>query len=417
MKISNVKVYYFLLMLILVVDVPANVISAPCQTSKTLFESLQCIKEKEPAFIDSLNGDDEASLLKESAYRLLNPEFQFNFLNGKTVGDTQRQMTASLLFEFELGGKGKARETALDAEGLILKAEAFEQQIQSLTELGGALLRLNQLTREKNVLAESSNTFKKVIRLYSGRGQLPPEQKVSLNAFELITLDYDRRILLVDAELIKVKMRTEKLFGESSKGKPLDTQKMNADLKLAFKNYKSWIFQTPEMLRLQSDQKKLDGDIALARSELWPNLKIGPSISQVIDGPFSYQMIGFNASMPLPIFFTNGSLRDSKALTSKRIQSKIKWESQDIEAKYLSVLSQLEKISKTLADAENKEDSIQKKHASTDSLFERGLVSGAMVIEAHRSIVDYYVTKHELEKQFLEDYTKIEILSKKGIAE
>lgn len=383
---------------------------APCSRAADLVDALECVKTNEPAYTTAMDGAKEASALENSAYRLINPEVGLEYIDGKLLGDVQREMNASLLFTLELGGKRAARAAVLNSEGLVLRADAFDQRIMALTELGGAFLRLNQLEREKDVLEESEETFRRIIRLYRSRGQLPPEQRVSLNAFELITLDYGRKILEADAELVRFRIRTAKLFGENAKGRPLDVGKFILDLKIAAKSLDEWIENTPEMLRLRSEQRKSEGDLAVARAEMWPDLKIGPRIRQVTSGPLTYQAVGFTVSFPIPVLSWNGALRNSRESTEKRIQAKTRWEVQDIRAKYAAMLTKLERIAKLLREIPTEAD-VHKKHLATESFFSRGLVGGALIIEAHRSLVEYYETKHALERQFLEDSLKVQSLS------
>lgn len=383
--------------------------ASPCESSKTLIQAIGCIKQNEPSFRDALSGKLEASELESSAYRLINPELSLEFLDGKSFGDVQRQATGSLLFTLELGGKRGARALVNKAEGLVLQADAFEQQILALTELGAALLKLSQLEREKAVLQESSDTFRRVIRLFKSRGSLPPEQKVSLNAFELIVLTYDQKLLDVDAELLRFQTRTEKLFGSKTKGQPLDASQFATDIKRAENSLGDWLERTPEMLRLRAEQLSAAGQLASARSEMWPDVKIGPSFQQTTSGAITYQQYGVAVSFPLPLLSWNGALRTSRELTDKRVQSKARWESQDIRAKYVSTLSQLERIIKLLRDLPSEND-IQKKHASAEGLYDRGLVNGALMIESHRALVEYYETKHSLESRLLEDSLKIQQL-------
>ncbi len=381
-----------------------------CGTAASLFEALECVRANEPAYRDATNAVAEASDLENTAYRLINPEFNYEYLRGSSLGATQQETNASLLFTFELGGKRAARATRLNAEGLNLKADAFDQKITALTELGGALLRLNQLEREKEVLQESADTFGKIVRLYRTRGKLPPEQRVSLNAFELITLDYHRKILETDTELLRFHLRTQRLFGHQTKGQPLEVSRFVVDLKTAAKSLDEWIEHTPEMLRLRAEQRKVEGDFAVARAETWPDLKIGPSFRQVSAGPIAYSALGMTIAFPIPVFTWNTSLRSSRGMTEKRVFSKTHWEAQDIRVKYLATLSQLEKIAKLLQETPSEAD-IQRKHRTTESFFSRGLVSGALIIEAHRSLVEYYETKHDMERQFLHDVLKIQSLS------
>lgn len=385
----------------------------PCGNAGNLVDALACVRANEPAFRNATEGAREAEELESSAYRLINPELSLDYLSGNSLGDVQRESNASLLFTLELGGKRSARATVFNAEGLGLRADAFDQRINALTELGGAVLRQSQLQTEKSVLEEALGMFRKVIQLFRSRGQLAPEQRVSLNAFELITLDYSRRILETDAELVQVRNRTQRLFGADSKGQPLDIGKFIIDLKVAAKSLDDWIENSPEMLRLRAEQRKAEGELQVAQAEMWPDLKIGPSFRQVTNGPYSYNMTGITVSFPIPVLTWNVALRSSRETTEKRVQAKVRWEAQDIRSQYLAKLTQLEQIAKLLKETPT-ESEIQRKHQTTESLFSRGLVGGALIIEAHRSLVDYYLTKHGLERQFLEDSLKVQTLANPG---
>lgn len=387
--------------------------STPCQGVTDLFSGIECIKQNEKSFINSTNSDEEASYLENSAYRLINPELEIEYMNGNSLGDIQRDTQASLLFMFELGGKRKARAEALSADGLLIKADAFEQQIAALTDLGGALLRVYQLENEKTVIQESYDTFRKVIRLYRSRGQLPPEQKVSLHTFELVVLDYSRKQLEVEAELLRYRKRVELLFGPSVKGQPLNADRLSFDVKSLRDNLDNWLLRTPEMLRIRAEQLKASGEFAIAKADSWPDLRLGPTISQNTDGPFNNYSYGFKFAIQLPVLSVNSSLKKSRELTETRVASKSRWNEQDIKARYESNLAEAEKILSLLREAPTEKE-IQSKHVTTEKLFEKGLVSGALMIEAHRSLVDHYETRHTLERELLESAIKLQHLNGKS---
>jgi outer membrane protein TolC len=389
--------------------------STPCKGTTALSQALACIQTNEPAFKTALQGEREASELESSAYRLINPEFDLEYLNGNSFGETQREVTAALLFTIELGGKRSARARAFRSEGLLLRAEAFEQRLAALTEIGGAALRLHQLSREKSILEESLATFRKVIRLYQSRSQLPPEQRVGLHAFELITLDYERRILENEAELIQAQNRTLPLFGMESRGVPLDIDQTTVNPSSLQAKIDSWIEESPEMLRLRSRQGKAEGDVALARSEMWPDHRIGPAFRRVTTGPLSYSAAGISLTFPIPVLTQNSALRASRETTEKRVASQVQWDERDIRAQYTAILEQIGKISKSLRSTQSEKE-IQEKHRVTESYFERGLVGGALLIETHRALVDYYSTKHSLERRLLADTLKIKMLTEAGSA-
>ncbi len=386
---------------------------APCAKVSNLIDALGCVRTNEPAYRDAVSDEKEAEELKSSAYRLINPELSLDYLSGSSFGSAQKEMNVSLMFMFELGGKRSAREQVFSAEGLVLRADAFEQRMRALTDLGGAVLRLNQLNREKEVLQESLDTFRGVIRLYRSRGQLPPEQQVGLNAFELITLDYEKRLLENEAELIRIQARTARLFGKQATGLPLDLKKLSLDVGRATESMNEWLENTPEMMRLRSEQRTVEGNLAVARADMWPDLKIGPAFRRITNGSFSYSMTGIAVSFPIPLLTWNSALRMSRVTTEKRVQAGIRWDAQDIRSQYAALLTQLEKISKLLRESQS-EAEIQRKHHQTESYFQRGLVGGALVIEAHRSLVDYFQTKHSLERKFLEDSLKIQALAQQG---
>lgn len=385
--------------------------AAPCSDrAGSLVSAIECAKENEPAFRSTLSAAEEGRLLKSSAYRLINPALELETIDGTFLGTVQRETNASLLFTFELGGKRSAREKILEAEGLILKADAFDQAVNALTDLGGSILRLHQLRFEKSVLEESIESFRKVISLYRSRGALPPEQRVSLNTFELILIGYEKKLIDVETEELRFRKRVETVFGTNAAGASFDLKNWDFNEAQYQSSFDAWIGRTPEMMRAKSVGLRADGEHALASALAWPDLSIGPTVSQITQGPSDYTAYGLKLSFPVPLLSWNGAERGSKKLTSVRKNAQVGWEQGDVRTKYQSLIHSMTRMKKVLRDGLSAEQ-IQKSHHSTESLYQRGMVSGALMIEAHRALIEHFEIKNALQMEYLKGFLTLKLLN------
>lgn len=108
-----------------------------------------------------------------------NPEFSVNSFSGSVAGSRQTETDLVLGVPIELGGKIGARRELSKAS--IVQAEAALLAARSTLrkELLIAIYRVRQLRRELNIVGESIKTFGTLIKQFSGRSRLSPEQETS----------------------------------------------------------------------------------------------------------------------------------------------------------------------------------------------------------------------------------------------
>ncbi len=137
-------------------------------------------------------------------------------------------------------------------------------------------------------------------------------------------------------------------------------------------------------------------DIALKEVGTWPDLKIGPSFKEIKENNTRVSLTGVSLSMPLPIFSWNldGRAFGSEKLAEARLnfdaaRTKAKSTRLVLESRYKSYVSNLQSIlnSKVVSD----------KHKEVENLFFKGVISGPLVIEAHRQLFDLEQKRNESE--------------------
>ncbi len=162
----------------------------------------------------------------------------------------------------------------------------------------------------------------------------------------------------------------------------------------------------------QAELKQAEAELRSAKSESWPDLKVGPTMEQQTEGPFSFQTYGFNLSFAIPVFNVNqggrayanaGLMRAQANLRSE--QSKLLAEKDILIKQYNSVLDAL----RQLPDI----DLIEQKHGSAEGFFRRGLLSTSLMVEYHRQIVDFIEDQNILELSAIESLWRVYALEGK----
>lgn len=396
---------YFFVLFGLPLGVLAGEIKTNC-SANSYEELLKCASQSQSLEVQIINQKlDAASELEGVANQFVNPDLDVESIH---KGADKSEISASLMFNFSIGGKRSAQKTEALAEREKISAESDLALSEYRLNLMLRLYQLSHLKSEIHIEEESIGTFNKIISQFSKRSALTPEQEVSATIFKMAISDHQLSLTrlknLQNEVLLDVARQT---------GLPLETILKNLPSKKG-----SW----PDLDKAASDgqnsphMKFANANLKLAKSqkekavaESWPDLKIGPVIKTQKDATATENFAGFGLSMPLPIFSINGS---GRAYQTKKV-TEAELTLQNESNKIKSLRSQLaNKYSNSVLSLKNTmgKKAVEEKHTKIERLFFNGLVSSALVIEAHRQLFDLEEKRNETEREAIEALGQIYII-------
>jgi cobalt-zinc-cadmium efflux system outer membrane protein len=166
----------------------------------------------------------------------------------------------------------------------------------------------------------------------------------------------------------------------------------------------------------QSEMNLAQARLEMAKSEAWPNLKLGPSVhnkhqteSDLVLGNMDSM---FRDSIA-PVSNQCSSGKKVAALGTNKSGSK-HGESQrrELEIEKKILITQYQNAVQSLQQAVSSRE-IEQRHNKIDQLFERGVVTSSLVIEAHRQMLDFTKNRHQQEVNALDAWMKIRALEGK----
>ena len=367
-------------------------INKSCDEIKSTMDIVVCARENHPEVKTGKLAFNQSVTLENVAEQRPNPEIEGSFITGKSLGDVVTEAEIKISHILELGGKRDARinnaKSQIEVEKLYL--EKVKSKYTLLTVI--ALYRLIQVKEEIAVLDEAEGTFKKIQRQYKKRGKLNPESEVSLNVFQLAEGDYKLKKLGRSEELRELSNYFEIATGLTLKEVERYLPKRINKWPKIFRNSESQ--EGIDLKIAKSKVNKALSEVDLAKSESWPDLTISPIYKNSSDGGVSYDSFGIGVSFPLPLFHANGAGRAYafKGLTQSKINLKLK----QINMKLIraNIVKNYDDSVKVLGRSASYKE-LEKKHIKLERLFQRGLVSSSMVIEAHRQIIEFLHHVHE----------------------
>lgn len=319
----------------------------------------------------------------------LNPELEVEHIS---KGSEFAETTATVLFNLTMGRRGSDIKIA-EAE---LKKETISAGLnvnQARLNLMLGFYKLSHIKREIAIEDETGQTFMKIIRQFERRPVLSPEQKVSLSVFKMALADHQFSLTKLKNEELELMQSFVTLTGLSQKEIEMNLPARKTDWMKVSVNENE---ESPQEKLAKTELEIAQSKKMKANSESWPDLKIGPSFKEVTENNIRESLTGVSLSMPLPIFSLNlgGRAFGSEKLAEARMNldaSKTKAKSTRLilENRYKSYVSNLQSIlnSKAVSD----------KHKEVENLFFKGVISGPLVIEAHRQLFDLEQKRNESE--------------------
>lgn len=382
--------------------------NASCLAPKSYKEFYQCSLLRHPDFEISKLKSTESVAIEEQASQWQNPELEVQEVKGKLNGANSKTSEAKLAIPLSQLWTRGARADIGEVEKKIVQVESSEALLNAQKFLILNLYRLRQIDTEIAILDESVNAFETIQKQFRNRPARGPEQEVSLSVVELASSDYELKKSRLSTEKSEILSKFQALWGSDFK----ITQQILPPTKEKWPeiNTSANIAHSFQIRKIQLEAERAQAEKSLAIRESWPELKAGPAVEKTDDGVNSVTSYGFNVSMSLPIFSLNGGSRKLTESRSRQAQLRADYAIKSAQAEKEILIQKYKSAVEALKKSSNKEE-MRKKHNKVDGLFRQGLVSGALVIEAHRQITEFTESQHQQELTAIETYLEYKTLS------
>lgn len=383
--------------------------AATCKTPASVQEVLDCALVNHPDVKFSEAGISQGYEFEKVARQRPNLEMNSQGMTGGSGSNAYQYTEINLAHTIEFGDKRDQRIKKAKANLKIRETENLNAREKVYVETLLSLYRLRQIKNELEVVDDALMSFSKLQKQYRSHPILNPDQKASLQIFKFAENDYRMKRVPLEAQYNVYLKEIEFALGE--KFTPT-----NSNLP-AFK--KTWpslkdvkideISGGSRVQNAEAELKSAQAELRISQSQAYPDVKIGPSYGKQKFGNQSSDFYGLNLAMPLPIYHRNeGGVSVSRREINRAdiaLQATRKENSNLISIfkdKYENTIEAL-KNSSPVSD-------IIKKHFEIEAMFNRGLVSGTLIIETHRQMFDLTQTQNELELSAVEALAKFYIL-------
>jgi len=372
-----------------------------CGEPRTAADLIVCLEEKSPEIQRAKASLAAAEKLVGVAGQIPNPELSAQFSTGKIFQDDDfggqnvrsSETEVAIVQPIELGGKRSSRKETAKAKIRAAEADLYAARATGRILFLTQFNRLKQLLSEQVLIDEALGTFTKLVGQYQRRPALSPEQEVTVAVFRLAADDYRLRKAEVDDEVTQVHATLALQTGlrpESFAGY-LPSRRVEWP---TFAN--DTPLNTPFVAKAEAQVNEAQADLKLAKSESWPILKLGPFFRLETTSNTNDPFYGLQFESPIPVLNLNrkGRAYANQVLMAAETNLDLakKEQHQSREALLRIYQRSVAILSSTLTDPE-----VQKKHEKIERLFFQGVVPSALVIEAHRQLVDFETNRNARE--------------------
>lgn len=380
-----------------------------CENLNSTKAIIECAIDSHPEMLRQEASQNIGQNLEKAARQRPNPEVEVQSFFGENQNETATNHQINVSHTLELGGKRSGRMDEAKAQAMEISSQTLHTKEEIYMNTAKTLYRIRQVHAEMKILDEALETFIKIQKQFKSRPRLGPEQEVSLSVFQLAQGDYQLR----KNELL-TEERTLESFIELAIGVPFPH--IDAVLPLPKKEWptvqNTADYQGSEFRMVQADQKLAQARLEMAKGEAWPNVKLGPSVQQNNDGITSYWQYGFNISLPLPLYQTNKGGRTVAALELDRANQNLGYKRQELDNQRKILTMQYQNAVQALSESVPLHE-VDQRHRKIDQLYERGVVSSSLAIEAHRQMLDFTKNQHEQEIIAIEALMKVRAMEGK----
>lgn len=379
---------------------------------KTPQDILECAVRNHPDLGVSQAALDRDLLLPKTARQRPNPELESKIVGGSDSGSGVIETESSLLATLEIGGKRKARIRQAKATGEVTEAGHRKTLEEVVLSTVLSLRRLAQIQSELGYVRESLTTFGSILDQFRTRPTLAPELSVSQAVFEMAREEYrlKERVLIEEENQLKTALEfaTGIAYPEIKRHLP---QAKRSWPKVPPKDdpMESDVASNSDLKRALAERKLAEANLNLARSQSWPDLKIGPTIETRRLGGGNDTLFGGSIALPLPLLNLNRGGRQFAAADKARADLNLRVTSQKVSRERELQRVRYETAVKALARSKSQGE-MAGKHRDIETFFGRGLVPSSLVIESHRQMVEVNRALHEQELTALDALWRIRIL-------
>lgn len=394
------------LTILLLVFFRSSFAEVACTKPSRANDILKCLQAKHPEVLEEKTINEVSERLAGQGNAWKNPEISFETIGGQSLGSSLFDSELKVSQTIEFSGRRSAKKKLAQAKGDFFKAEGL-QKIEEIT-LGGAisLYRLVQLAEESEKINESLNKFKTIKSQYQSRIKLSPEQEVTLGMIQLAISEFEIKLnrLLTEKHQTIADLTANTGYSKIEIETNLPKNITNwPTLNLEKTNIQSGIIQ-----RLKAELDLSKGELDLARAEAWPEFTVDLILQNKIDGSIQYQMYGVGITLPLPIYQQNQGEKKLKAVEFFRNQNIYSAQVRKQDTLTQNLFQTYDDAVRNLKNTPSVQ-SIENKHKRTEQLFSQGLISGPLIIEAHRQILEYTESRNMEELRALEALWRIYI--------
>lgn len=365
-----------------------------CPLPKSAQDVLKCARENHPAVRRLQLQVERAEAVPAAVSQIPNPELDVQSVWGRANGSPNMQTQISLVQPLPLSGRLGAQAKEARARTSVAQGEVGIAQAELTLQTVNHLHRLRQLSREKKIVQETLETYRKLLNQYRARPALTPEQEVSFGTLELAESDYSLKYTTLEDEEREIghyfHVSTGHSIEELSKvlpEVPRDWPALRPDHPPS---------ASPEIKRLQQEKEVSLAELSIARAASWPELKLGPMVMFDQEGAAKRTLYGAQVLLEVPLFQFNGAGREAASIavnTSERsIELQRREEAHERNEQLKAYRSAVEALKRTAPI-----EAVTKRHRQMEKQFVRGIVPGALILEAHRQILELEKSRHERE--------------------
>lgn len=372
---------------------------------KTFREAIACAEAYSPEVQVAEAEVKKAKAEIEAAGQWKNPELSAESFQNTVNGQGNSQMDIALGVPIELGGKISARKSVAQAGAQLAEIRAEQARIQIRTQVLLKMHRLRQVFSEQDSLDEAIGTFNKLIRQFSKRSKLSPEQEISHSVFRMSKSEYEIKKVELAEELAALNTYFKVNMGK-------DTQQLRSILPASVQKWPEFTREykpgySTRMKLAKAELQISQAQLSVAQSESWPTLTMGPSLQMQNQNGQASQILGLNASLPIPVFSTNSGGR-AVAKSGVSISDLRKTSAEKEEERQREELIRVLEESKNVLEASLSHQELIQRHHDVETSFLKGVAPGALVVEAHRTFIELGRSRNQRELKAIEAMLRIQ---------
>ncbi len=384
----------FLIVVFLLLPNAVALAEPHCESPSSYRDLIVCAESRSPEIQSAQLEVNRSRARIEAASQWRNPELSSETFQGNVGGQNQSETDISLGVPIELGGKISARKDVARGGLGLAEARLYETRAKVRAQVLLKLHRLRQVLHEQEIADEAIHSFSKLIGQYGKRPSLSPEQQISLSVFQLSKSEYELKRSNTAEEILGVEAFLKFNLG-------LGLEKVRAVLP---QSPKTWPKVGPSENNTSSPQQRIllaeldtaKAELSLAQSESWPSLTVGPSLKMQSQSGQSNTLMGFNISLPLPLFNVNGGERAAAAAGVRVNETRREFGQREQMLRREQLQKVYEQSVQSMSQSLSHED-IERRHRDAEVLIRKGVVPSALVIETHRTSFELERARHERE--------------------